>query len=362
MIFLFIGAASKEFAFMLPFIFILYDYSFELGFSLKKGIKRYAAAFLVIFIFLVVKSILIPLGSSFVFESETLYKRAITTLPIMFGYIRSQIVPYNLSIYFGIPFKETFFDISVLASFLFFAALVTLFVWYRKKYKILFFSFFTYLFLLFARLIFLAFNKKKGLIPIVTIAFAVFLSVFTIQRNHVFKSNFLLFFDSVKKNPTAIILRNNLGNEYRKRGDYNKAEKQFLLAVKCNPEFYLSYNNLAVLYSAKNENEKALENLKESYRLNPKFPLTVYNLALINNYFGNIDESNRFYNEAISLNPELYSAYFNLASNYYRQGKYEMALENLQRIVDSSPDENDKKEARRRIRIISDKIKARSSK
>ena len=34
MIFLFIGAASKEFAFMVPFIFILYDYSFSDDFSL----------------------------------------------------------------------------------------------------------------------------------------------------------------------------------------------------------------------------------------------------------------------------------------------------------------------------------------
>ena len=124
----------------------------------------------------------------------------------------------------------------------------------------------------------------------------------------------------------------------------------------------MSYNNLSIIYGQKKENQKALEVLKKSFLLKPDYPLTSYNLGVTYSRLGEIEKSNRFYNVALSLNPELYQAYSNLASNYYRQGKHEMALEMLQRIVDSSPDENEKKEASRRIKIISEKIKTKSSK
>jgi tetratricopeptide (TPR) repeat protein len=355
MLFLFIGAMSKEFAFVLPLIFILYDYTFGDDFSVRKHILKYAASFSVLMLFMVYRALFIPMTGAFRINYPTLYLRVINTSRVFINYIRCQIIPLDLSIYFNLPIKNSIFAPEVLLSFLMLAGLVLLVICFRKKDRVLFFSFFAYLILLLpisniveipgammadrwiypaslafalflARLIFLAFKEKERLITLAVIVFVLSLSFFT------------------------------LGTEYRNRGLIDEAEMQYLLAIKYKPDYNLPYNNLGVLYGLRKDHNKALGYFKKAYELNPTYALTPFNMAVTYDDIGALDESNKYYEIAISLNPEDFNSYYNLASNYYRQKKYEESLEVLKRALDITYDEVKKEEINNKIKMVTDVI------
>jgi tetratricopeptide (TPR) repeat protein len=354
MVSLFLGATSKEFAFLVPLVFILYDYTFDEEFSVKKGLKRYIISFAVIFLFIILKSTLISLGRSISFDPETLYLRIINTQPIMVKYMLNQIVPYNLSLHLTPEIIMSILNPNILISSAIFLAVTSLAFIYRKKYKLLSFSFFTYLIflipvsnivklpstimadrwlyvascafsLVLARGIMLLI-KDRRLATVVTILFALFLSVFTIQRNHTFKTNMLLYEDTAKKHPNSVEAKNNYATELTSQGKYDEAEEQYRMAIKLNPYNFISYNNIGMLYGKKGEFSKALDSYKKAFELNNNHPLLASNLAFSYRRAGKLDKSNEYFLRAISLNKKYVDAYFELASNYYEQGKYQEAL------------------------------------
>ena len=209
-----------------------------------------------------------------------------------------------------------------------------------------------------ARLIFLVFDKKKVLIPIVTTAFVIFLSIFTIQRNPVFKNALTLFADSLDMFPESAMARNNLGTELEKRGYIKEAKEQYLLAIEYNPDYNLPYNNLGVLYGKRKEHEKALEYFKKAFKKNPRYALAAFNMAITYIDLGKMEESNKFYNIAIDLNPEYYDAYYNLAASYYKQMKFEKSKEKLKRALDISFTKERKKEIQKKIKMVTDVMNA----
>jgi tetratricopeptide (TPR) repeat protein len=387
LMFLFLAAASKEFGFVMPLIFIFYDYCFNEDFSIKKNLLKYAAAFSAVALFIIYKSQVTLLGKSFTLEPLTLTKRIAATFPIMVKYMINQIVPYDLGIHSNHQLKESFFDPIVIISFLILITLIVIVFRQRKKDKMIFFSFFSYLILLtpvsniakipgntlmadrwlypasFSFALFLShllckfLKGKERLISIVVILFVVFLSFFTIQRNYVFKNNFTLFSDAVKKNPTSAMILTNLGHHFQEAGNNDKAINYYNEALTYSPDYYIAYINLSAIYGSKGEYQKALNMLKKADSINPDNPLTLNNIGAVHGALGNYDESNKYYNLAISIKPDLYHAYFLLANNYYVQRKDDKAIETLKKVLKRSPDEADRQKASEQIkRIMSEQI------
>ncbi len=204
-----------------------------------------------------------------------------------------------------------------------------------------------------ARLIFILLEKKRELVPVVTIAFVIFLTSFTIKRNHIFKNDLLLFTDTVMKFPESAVAHNNLGVEYKKRGYIKEAEREYRLSIKYAPDYNLPYNNLGVLYGLAKEHEKALESFQKAYERNSKYALTTYNMALTYKDLGKIEDSNKFYNISIGLNPTHYDSYYNLAANYYRAKRFKETLDVLKRAKNVPHSEEDEKELKQKIEMVS---------
>ncbi len=362
MIFLFLGAASKEFAFLLPALFILYDYTFGAASPIKKNIGKYAISFFVLFIFMVYKSFVVPLSGSVGFSVDTLYQRIISTFPIMVKYIVAQIVPYNFYHYYDAPMNESFFEFGVIASFLFLLALISVVFWYRKKEKILFFSLGTYFILLapvaniftlpnlpiammadrwlypasaafaifLARLIILIFKGKEKYALVATTLFVVLLSSYLVRRNHIYRTNLSALQKMAEMTPGSSVIRNALGLEQLKNGNQLEAGRQYRLAIEANPQFYQPYTNLGNLYILQKRYVEAIELLKTADRLRPNFAFTLSSLGYCYQLMGNIPESNRYYEQATSLNVGLY-AYSALTKNYLAENRISDALKLLER-------------------------------
>lgn len=388
MIALFLGATSKEFAFVTPFIFMLYDYSFDTDFAIRRYAKKYVTAIAVLAVFMIYKSFVIKLGASFGFSLDTLYQRIISTFPIMAKYIISQLIPYNVYYYYDLPMNKSFFEISVILSFLFLAALIFLVFKYRKKEKLLFFSLSTYFILLLpvsnivtlpnlnnammadrwlypasaafavflVNLIALVLKNKKTYLAVTVTALAIFLSVFLMQRNRIYKDNLSAKKNTARVTPKSSIIRNALGLELVRNGKVKEAEEQYKLAIKYNPSYYLPYSNLGMLYIMQKDYQRALDSLSNAYKLRPQSANAAANLGLCNRYLGNFSESNKFYEKAISLNAGLY-AYYGLAENYYIQKRYTDSLNVLQKALKQPISELERKDVMQKIKMVQQNIK-----
>ena len=385
MLFLFLGAASKEFAFLVPLIFILYDYSYDTDFSVTKNIKKYAAGFMTVALFLAIKSLVISSsGSAMTLEMETLYQRVITTLPIMVSYLRMQVVPYGLTLFYDLPLKVSLFDPTVLFSMMFLIAISYAVFLYKNKMRALFFFFFTYVILLIpianvisipaptlmanrwiypasfafafvlAQLLILLFKKRRTALVVVSILITAELSFFMIKANRVLSNEMSLYTDILEKAPGSFIAVRKLGNVYARQGDYDEAAKYYLQAVELKPDFFMNYHNLGYVYASKKDFNEALKYYKKAYKLNPKYLYTLLNLASTYRTLGDLDESNRYYDESIAFNAQFYPAYLDLAYNYYKQGRYEEAIAKLSVVKDSSPNRELKMRADALLKKISD--------
>ncbi|MFC1855244.1 tetratricopeptide repeat protein [Thermodesulfobacteriota bacterium] len=381
LLFLFLAAASKEFAFMLPLIFILYDYSFKPDFSFKKNLKKYVGLFTPVICFLILKAILVPFGNSANLHTPTLFRRLITTLPIMVKYMASQIAPCRLGIYTDMPLIESFFNIKVIGSLVFLILIIALAIKYRKKERLIFFALISYFILLIpvfniiripnammadrwlypasalfailiARVLSLVCKKNRTIIFIVALLFVSSLSYATIKRNHVFKNNLQLFEDAIKKNPNSAQIENNLGMVYKLAGDLDEAEKHYLLAIENNPNYFIPYSNLGSLYGSKKDNEKALEYFNKAFELEPNDAILANNVAISFMLLGNADASIKYFEIATTLHPELYQSYFYMAEIFYLEERYDEAVDAINTLLKLSENEEDIKQAQRFFRKI----------
>lgn len=65
----------------------------------------------------------------------------------------------------------------------------------------------------------------------------------TLQRNHVWKDDYSLWSDTVKKSPDSAIAHNNLGGEYEKKGLLDDALREYETAISLNPVYMDALEN-----------------------------------------------------------------------------------------------------------------------
>jgi tetratricopeptide (TPR) repeat protein len=85
---------------------------------------------------------------------------------------------------------------------------------------------------------------SAGLAAVLVLA----LSLFTSQRNDIYRDNFLLWSDTVRKSPNKARPHNNLGYAYALRDDWDRAIEEFRTAARLDPDFILAQQNLRDAY------------------------------------------------------------------------------------------------------------------
>ena len=172
------------------------------------------------------------------------------------------------------------------------------------------------------------------------VAFAIILlimSSFTYARNLVWKTNLSLWEDVVKKSPSKLRPRLNLGVEYLQLFKPKKALEQFYIAEKIDSENWQVYYNRAEAFLLMNETEKASIDLDKAIQLNPSFAESYDSRGKAKMRLQKVEEAINDFSKAIELSPKLGSALFNRSNAFLFLGEVDDALEDLNRAIELEP-------------------------
>lgn len=97
----------------------------------------------------------------------------------------------------------------------------------------------------------------------------VVLSATTVTRNNVWADELRLWTDAAAKSPGHSVVRVNLGNEYLRRGDPDRALAEYQEAIRFHPDFGLAHYNVGVVHLGRGEYSQARTALEQAAALTP---------------------------------------------------------------------------------------------
>jgi len=112
----------------------------------------------------------------------------------------------------------------------------------------------------------------------------------------------------------------------------------YTTAIEQNAKCDLAYFNRGVLYHYQGLNTKAINDYTKAIELKPDFEDAFFNRALIYNDMGAFDKAINDYTKSIELNPDQIDAYINRGNIYGRQDMFEQAIADFTRVIESTPD------------------------
>ena len=160
-----------------------------------------------------------------------------------------------------------------------------------------------------------AVTPRPGLLPVLIAAFLVVAVVFsagTVARNRVYKDDYTLWTDSVRKSPDAATPRYGLGYTLYAMGRTKEAIVELQQAVRLRDDVPKFHENLGNAYYRNGETDKAIEEYKAALALDPSNPLTWNRLGVAYGRAGRIPEAIRQFERALEIDPSCDSAYYNL--------------------------------------------------
>src|SRR3989338_4028134 len=321
---------SKETAVIMPVLIFIVDFFFlsrhraELSLKVKlKEIGKAILPFLILAgIYILLRATILNFANTFNLYNEkniftsNFYVRLFTFFRVLTIYFGLLFWPFNLNMERGVEIATSLFSPSVIFGGFIFLGLLALAFSQFKRFPVLSFGilwFFIglaptsnllipisgllyehWLYLpmigIFSILIYLGtlvgkkYNLQKILIGIL-IAFLIFLSVLTIDRNRDWRDPITFYNQTLKYAPNSYRVINNLGMAYDDKGDYEQAGKTYPRAISLDPSNPVAYHNLGNTYRETGKIDSAIENFKTAILLDPKFIFS-YN-ALVSLYLEN---------------------------------------------------------------------------
>ncbi|HYA26680.1 MAG TPA: tetratricopeptide repeat protein [Thermodesulfovibrionales bacterium] len=160
----------------------------------------------------------------------------------------------------------------------------------------------------------------------------------TVHRNTIWKDDYSLFSDTVKKSPDSAIPHLNLGIGYDAQGLSDKAIEQFQIALRLKPDYAEAHNNLGNAYLVQGLSDKAIEQFQITLRLKPDNAVAHLNLGNAHLAQGLSDKAIEQFQIALRLKPDYAGAHNNLGSAYLVQGLTDRAIEQFQMAVTLNSD------------------------
>jgi len=387
---------TKEIAFTLPIIVLLYEFMFFWGDIKKRMFSLLSLLPLLLTMFIVPLSMILrQSGSTGVSGIDELTKTAgsvdvsrwdylNTQCRVIVTYIRLLFFPVNQNLDYDYPIYRTFFTPPVFLSFL---VIFGIFCWgiyllYRSyksdqanrfSYRVIAFGIFWFFVTLSVessiipiqdviyehRLYlpsvgyFMAFmsgvvfiyvrlaNRSKGVmkafIPVM-IVILISLSLTAYARNRVWSDMVTLWGDVVRKSPYKPRPHNNLGVAYQEQGRLDDAVKEYQAAINLTPDYVDAYYNLGLVYRTQGRLDDAVREYQKAINLKPDLAEPHCSLGLVYRTQGRLDDAVKEYQTAIKLRPDYADAHNNLGLVYRTQGRLDDAIREYQTAINLEPD------------------------
>ncbi len=408
-----LGMLSKETLFTLPFTVLIVEFFFlseprrsPSKFSLKKLVWGVPFVF-----FILVIPYLNYFSIAYVFKDRvsqrygdpaiTSFRYLITQFKVIVYYIKLLLLPVKQRLDYDFPVSNSVFEPKVVLSFLFLAALLYLafrlyksnkyiiswgLIWFFLTLSVessiiplpnvifghrLYLPMFGFVLIAVASLYYLMWKNHSKAMMIALVSLVCIFSVMTYQRNKVWKNNYTLWSDNVKKspnkdrahfnlglaladrgmndlaigefyrtlslNPTHIKACTSIGNAFSKLGKFNEAIKEFDRALKMNPEHAEIYYNRGNAFIETGKYKEAVNDFEKALNLNPKYSDALVSLGMAYYSLGRIDESIGAFNKALDNDTDNVLAHYNLGYALYTQGNVEDAIKEFKTVVSLEP-------------------------
>jgi tetratricopeptide (TPR) repeat protein len=178
----------------------------------------------------------------------------------------------------------------------------------------------------------------KGVDWMLLTALVLPLSLWTYQRNDLWKNELELWRDSVKKSPQKERAHNNFGFAYYELGLLDEAKKEFEEALRLNPRFANAIYNLGLVYQRKGLTDDAIDYYKKAVRLDSKIPGAFYNLGLAYSQKHLYEEAIEAYKRFLEIKPDYKNAHNNLGLAYGGLKQWDKAVWSFQKELRYHPD------------------------
>jgi tetratricopeptide (TPR) repeat protein len=175
-------------------------------------------------------------------------------------------------------------------------------------------------------------------VTVVLIVLTGLYTVGTVNRNNIWKNNFVLWADTVRKSPDSPFAHTSLGNEYASRGNLDMALAEYQTALRLRPDYVVAHINLGILYKWRGQLDMAIAEYQRALRLRPDYADVHYDLGNAYEAEGQWDMAITEYQTALRLKPNYANAHFNLGVAYLRKGAVDMAKGEFEAGLKISPD------------------------
>lgn len=162
-----------------------------------------------------------------------------------------------------------------------------------------------------------------------------------IYRNKVWKSEYLLWSDTLKKMPNSPRAHTGVGFAFFEQGRIGNAIKEYETAIRLKPISPDAYNNLGNLYAYQGRYEEAAPLFRTVFKLKPDHPEAHNNLGMIYTYQGQFNEAIKQFRIALSITPDNPTIHTNLGFSYYKRGEIEKALQQYHISLTLNPNDPD---------------------
>ncbi len=375
---------TKENAFTLPFVIILYEFLFFSG-PVKKRILFLLPLFLTIFIIplTVISGDHVSGNLVGTIDSATKLPGAVSRSAYLFvqfmalaTYLRLLFFPIGQNVIYDFPVSISFFDARVFFSFLLLIGILLLGIYLFRRSKeggcdlrVVAFGIFWFfiahsvessvfplqllaqehrmylpsvgLFMGMSTGMFLILNKLRGkeMIAFSVIASVIaFFSITTYARNIVWQNKISLWEDIVRKSPNALKGHLNLAAAYAQEGLIDKAIEQYRAALSIKPDFYDAYVELGLCYADKGFIDRAIEQCRIALSMKPNDSYAHYVMGYSLYVKGDFDKAIEEFEAALRANPRFAKAHVNLGIACARSGDLNKAIEHFTRATELETD------------------------
>ncbi len=115
----------------------------------------------------------------------------------------------------------------------------------------------------------------------ILLVFSIYSLYTTITRVPVWRNDFTLWTDTLKKSPDSFTAHNNIGIIYLERGEFIEAEKHFKEAIALFPNFAEAYVNLGNVFYKQGMFDRAQNAYETALLIVPGYKDAIYNLSLV---------------------------------------------------------------------------------
>ena len=170
------------------------------------------------------------------------------------------------------------------------------------------------------------------------IALFALLSSITFVKSRSYSDPITFYNSSISQNPNNVLMYTNRGVVKVKMGDFQGAINDFTKAIELRPEDAIAYSNRGVAYSSIGHLERAVKDYGKAIELNPDYAGVYNNWGKTCQAEGDLDEAIKKYDKAIELSPNYADAYYNLGEAFVGLDRYDEALESFNQAIKIRPD------------------------